>query len=141
MSWREHIKSTECNGRSEAIHCPEWDKKDSEGKVIEKCIFHVRTMTGGERDAYDAAGIAMRKEQGEDVPWWRHIRARLLVMCVVTPDGERAFEDHDYEWLSDKDGRAIQRLWNAASEWNKVTGADIEELKKTSEPTAAAASG
>ena len=130
--------------KSEAIPCPEWDRRNGDG-TVHPCILHVRTMSGEDRDAFDGLAVRIREADeaagATETPWFKCMRARLIVMVACDGDGKLVFEQGDYVWLSTSDGRPLQRIYNEAVEWNRITRADIEELKKTLEPTVAADSG
>ena len=153
MNLREQIEAATADfvkskPRSEAIECQEWDRRNGDGSV-HPCVLFVRTMSGEDRDEFDGLAVKIREadkvtEEGvkpKETPWYKAMRARLLVMCVVDADGKPVFQPDDYTWLSTADGRPLQRLYNEALDWNRITRADIDELKKTSEPAANVDSG
>lgn len=99
------------------IDVPEWG-----GSV------RVRTMTGGERDAFEAQiydadsnGIRLNRE---------NFRAKLLSKVLVDGAGTRLFSDKEILLLSGKSSKAIQRLFDAAQELNGISGAEQEAVEK-----------
>lgn len=97
---------------SETVEVPEWG-----GSVV------VRTMTGAERDRFEAE---ISKAGG--FVGMEHVRARLLVRTLGDVAGNRLFDENDIEALSGKSARALSRLFDVATELNGMTKEDQEEL-------------
>lgn len=103
--------------KTERIHVPEWG-----GDVL------VRTLTGAERDAFEALIIEKR---GSDYQVnMRDMRAKLAVWTVVDEDGKHLFTEKDVEALSRKSAGALQRIFNIASRLSGISSDDVEELAK-----------
>jgi len=102
--------------RREEVTLPEWG-----GSVF------VRTMTGTERDAFEAA---MLKTRGEDIERnLENYRARLLTYCVVDEAGAPIFvAEDDAKALGEKAIPALQKLFNVATRLNAMTESDLKEL-------------
>jgi hypothetical protein len=100
------------------VTIPEW--KDAEGKPL---VVHVRTLTADERDTFE-------REQLDKKPGTRRIRASLAAKAVVDAQGNRIFTDADIEAIGKKNGNAIDRLFAAVFELNKMSDADVKELEK-----------
>ena len=162
MSWAEDIRDTEDVAYSDAILCPEWDRKNADGTIKEPCVLAVRSMEGSDRDTFDWLSSRARKKDDERIEprldgwyiringedrgpfgtkdeaeengeWFCGMRARLLVLVVVDhATKEKVFKPEDWEWLTRKNGCVIGRLYAQALEFNRITPADVEELKKTS---------
>jgi hypothetical protein len=100
----------------------------------------VRTLSGAERDAFEAASVQTRGKNREVN--LANLRARLAVLCVVDDAGKRLFEDHEAAELGKKSAKALARIYDAAARLNGLTAEDAEELAKNSEsgPTAASTS-
>lgn len=87
----------------------------------------VRTMTGAERDAYEAEIYGGGKLNIENV------RARFLAKVLVNEQGELLFSDPgDVVVLGKKNARALQRIFRVAQEINALDDATLEELAKNS---------
>ena len=95
----------------ERVEVPEWS-----GAV------YLRTMTGAERDAFDAEVLSAPD---------RHInaRARLVIRVLVDADGNRLFADADAEALGAKSAAALNRLFDAACRLNGF-GDAVEDAEK-----------
>lgn len=98
----------------ELVNVPEWG-----GEV------YVRTLTGTERDAYEAGIIGQDRK-----PDLRNIRAKLLVRCLVDAEGRRLFSEADVDLLGNKSASVLDRLFAVAQRLSKLTAADIEDLEK-----------
>jgi hypothetical protein len=102
---------------SESVEVPEW------GVTV-----HVRSMTGRDRDMFEAQMLDMA-DSGSRM---ENFRARLAVFCATDEKGKRIFKDTDIKVLGQKSGRALDRVFEVASRLNKLTDADIEDTKKNS---------
>lgn len=103
----------------ESVDVPEW------GGTV-----YVRTLTGTERDAFEASVMAPRKGARMNTA---NIRARLGVLCIVDENGERLFSDRDAIELGKKSAPALDRIFTAAQRLNGLSAEDIEELVKNSD--------
>jgi len=99
------------------VDVPEW-----------KGTIRVRTMTGGERDAFEASiydtdkdGVKLNRND---------FRAKLLSKVIVDENGTRLFTDKEIEKLSGKSAKAIQRLFDVAQEINGISKAEQEVIEK-----------
>lgn len=99
----------------EEVQVPEWG-----GSV------YVRTLSGKERDEYEAGTVKI--ENGQQKQNLENFRARLVALCVVSDKGERLFNSKDVAALGNKSAAALQRLYNKAQELNAISDADVEEL-------------
>ncbi len=97
------------------VDVPEWN-----GKVWIRC------MTAGDRDLW---------EQHIQTLGFQNIRAKTAVSCVCDENGNLLFTDKDLPALSALHGKALDRIFEAAVLLSKVGKADLEDLKKNSEPT------
>lgn len=103
----------------ELVDVPEW------GGAV-----YVRTLTGEERDAFEAATVQSR---GKRVDLnLRNIRARLVALAVVDEDGRRLFTDGDVAALGKKSAQALNTLFGVAQRLSGLTEADVEEMAKNS---------
>ena len=108
------------------VEVPEWG-----GHV------YVATIGGDLRDEWEvdcldpATGAQKRS----------HIRARLLVRCLVDSEGRRLFRDDQVADLSRKSARALQRCFDVALRLNRLRKADLEELEGNSPAGPSAGSG
>ena len=102
------------------VEVPEWG-----GKVL------VRGLTGKERDAYEKSlveGKGKNKQINMD-----NARAKLVAITVVDENRKPIFTKDDIEALGKKSGRALSRVWVAATELSGIGEEELEELTKNSE--------
>jgi len=98
------------------VAVPEWG-----GEVL------VKTLTGTERDNFEQSLIGDdRKVSMTDA------RARLCAASIVDEEGSRLFTDADIAALGQKSGKALDRVYSAASRVSGLTAADFEEMVKNS---------
>lgn len=103
---------------TEAVACPEW------GGTV-----HVRTMSGTERDAFEAS---MLDAKGKGVSNLANIRARLLVRTLCDEGGNRLFADADADALGTKSAKVLDRLFDVAQRVNGLGAKDVEALQGNS---------
>ncbi len=116
MDLREQILNAD-DLPSESVPVPEWG-----------VTLHIRSMTGTERDVYDADLVGMRDMPLKDK--MRNMRAKLVVLCCVDESGQRVFNDDDVEELGKKSAKVLTRLSDAAQLLNAMGDAQIEEIAK-----------
>lgn len=106
---------------SEILSIPEWD-----GKSV-----RIKTMTGEERDAWEASTI-LGRGQNRRVNL-HNIRASLIAQVVVDDAGTRLFSKADIEALGQKSAKALDRIFDVAQRLNGLRAEDIEDLAGNSE--------
>jgi hypothetical protein len=105
---------------SQEVDVPEW------GGTV-----NVRTMTGTERDAFEAASFEGRgKSTKVNLV---NMRARLCAMTIVDDNGKRLFTDADIAELGKKSAKALDGVFAVAQKLNGLSVGDVEELAKNSE--------
>lgn len=88
--------------------------------------LYVRQLRGVERDAFEQS---MFEVKGDDLAEnLANLRARYLVLCIVDEAGERVFTADDADALGQKNGKALDTLYDRARKVNGLTPADVEEL-------------
>lgn len=95
----------------EPVQVPEWG-----GEV------QVRTMTGTDRDAFEASLI------GKDGRL-ENVRARLVSLTLCDEAGVRLFSDGDIDALGQKSAKALDRVFTVAQRLNGI-GTDQVEASK-----------
>jgi hypothetical protein len=99
------------------VEVPEW-----------KGSVRVRTMTGAERDSFEAD---IYQKKGDTIELNReHFRAKLLGRCIVDEKGARLFSDKDIMVLSAKSVKALDRLFTVAQELNGISKEEQDNIKK-----------
>jgi hypothetical protein len=94
------------------IPVPEW-----------KGSAYIRRLTAGERDAFDAL---VMERQGVGV------RTALCLRSLCDASGQRLFKDEDAEMLAGKCSTALDRVYDAAAEFNALADDTKQDLEKNS---------
>jgi len=84
----------------------------------------VRTMTGTERDAFEAA-LLNGDNKATNLA---NIRARMATLTVCDDDGGRLFNDDEMAALGAKSAAALDRIFAVAQELNHFGDKDAEDL-------------
>lgn len=108
--------------------------------------WYVRSMSSGERDAWEAENDALSLEadpSGRDVAAsrrarFKNFRARYLVKCLCDEHGELMFGESDVEALAGKSAAALDAAFAAAV---KLNAESPEEIAKLAGESVAAPSG
>ena len=103
------------------VEVPEWGGR-----------LWVRTMTGLERDRYEAGLVVEPGTKRADR--LANLRARLVALTAVDAAGERLFAETDVEALGAKSSKALDRVADAALKMNGLGPDDVEELVGNSVP-------
>ncbi len=101
--------------KNETVDVPEWNG-----------VVRVRTMTGADRDAFEASMITTLAD-GTRKPNMTNMRAKLVALTVVDDAGNRVFDVSDVDRLALKSAAALERVFNAAQRINGL-GAQAEEV-------------
>lgn len=96
----------------ELVNVPEWG-----GDVF------VRTMTGTDRDAFEASLIGKEGRM-------ENVRARLVSLTLCNEAGERMFGDAEIAALGKKSARALDRVFSVAQRLNGIGTEQVEAAKK-----------
>lgn len=91
----------------------------------------VKVLSGAERDAFEGL-ISAKAKLGQLSD---NMRATIVAACVVDDAGRPLFTEADIEALGRKNWKALDRVADAASELNKLTDSDVEEIRKNSAPS------
>ena len=102
------------DNRTKKVDCPEWG-----GSVL------VSTMSGFARDQFE--GSIVGKGGGTNTT---NIRAKLAVATVVDEQGNLIFNEKDIAALGKKSAVALDRIFSASQELNKITDDDVEDMAK-----------
>jgi hypothetical protein len=108
--------------KSQILEAQDLDRKEVGVSEWGGTVF-VRMLTGRQRDAFEA--------QQEKDPY-TDLRARLAVATVCDEAGNLLFSEADIPALTNKNGKALDRVFAAAVKFNGIAPADIEELRKNS---------
>lgn len=92
----------------------------------------IRSLTEAERSRYELSAIDPKTNE-----WSRKAaagsRRRLVALCVVDGDGNQLLTEADVVDLAEVDAAVVDRIFDAARDWNGFTKRDIDELEKNSE--------
>ena len=103
------------------VEVPEW------GGTV-----RVRSLSGAERDAFEASCTKERKDGGRDFDP-RNVRAKLVALTLVDENGLRMFQQDDVKAIGRKNAKALERIFDAATELNGLSGADVTSLEGNSD--------
>lgn len=101
--------------KTERVYVPEW------GGAV-----YLRTLTGEQRDAFERS-LLMDDMETRDTT---NVRAKLLVRALCDKSGTPLFTDAQVQALGQKSAAGLTRCYNKASEMNRVSVSDVEELAK-----------
>ena len=99
------------------VEVPEW------GGTV-----RVRSMTGAERDRFEADMLTEKGEARRDR--FVNVRAKLCSQVIVGEDGiSSLFTEKDIEALGKKSAKALSRVFDAARQLSGFTEEDVKELE------------
>lgn len=84
--------------------------------------LYVRSMTVGERDAYENLWLTRGKGGVKD------FRSELLCRVLCDENGGRIYADADVAEVASLDGAILSRVFDLAAAHNKLTEKDVREL-------------
>lgn len=114
MSIAEKILKADDRPKLVKVKVPEW------GVVI-----YVKVMDGAQRDQWE---LAVSKDV--DNPGTANIRAKLAIATVCDENGKLIFTTSQAANLGKKSSIALDRIYTAAKDLNKLSDQDIEDLEK-----------
>ena len=98
------------------VSVPEWN-----GSV------RLKTMSGKERDVFE--GIIQKQKKGQLIDL-TGLKAMLLSLTIIDEAGFLLFSEADLEKLNGKSSKAINDLFEIATEMNGIGEEAVEELRK-----------
>jgi hypothetical protein len=101
----------------ELVEVPEWGYR-----------LRVRSLTGAERDAFEASLLESRGKSREVN--LRNMRAKLVAASVRRSDDKRVFSDAQVEALGKKNAAALQRVFRVAQRLSGLGEDEVEELTR-----------
>ena len=99
--------------KTEDVPVPEW------GGTV-----RIRSLTGSERDQYDAEAYRAQQVGGEPLV---DFRVRRVAKALIGPDGKRLFSDADLAALGAKNGAVIDRLDDVVARLAGLTPQAVQE--------------
>lgn len=104
----------------EYMDIPEWG-----GRI------RVRSLSGRDRDAYDAEAYALSQASPNDPSAaLRDYRSRRVARAIVDEDGKRVFSKADVDALSSKNASVIDRIDDVVT---RLSGMDTEAIRRAAE--------
>jgi hypothetical protein len=103
--------------QDELVEVPEWGVR-----------LRVRSLTGTERDAFEASLLETRGRSREVN--LRNMRAKLVAQSVRKADDSRVFSDGQVEALGRKNAAALQRVFRIAQRLSGLAEDEVEELTR-----------
>lgn len=104
----------------EVVEVPEWG-----GSV------RVRTMTGYERDEFEAQIARQSTGEGKNTKVdMRGLKIKVLSLTLVNDKGELLFSPEQVQKLEKKSGKALDDVFQVASKLNGLGDKELEELVK-----------
>jgi hypothetical protein len=103
--------------QDELVDVPEWSVR-----------LRVRSLTGTERDAFEASLLETRGRSREVN--LRNMRAKLVAQSVRKVDDSRVFSDAQVEALGRKNAAALQRVFRVAQRLSGLAEDEVEELTR-----------
>ena len=88
----------------------------------------IRTMTGAERDEFDA--MIVRNKNAKQFHDPTEVRARLVVLCAIDESGARLFTEEDIPQLQQKAAKPLGAVADAIAALNGLDGE--EDIEKNS---------
>lgn len=89
-----------------SVEVPEWG-----GTVL------VRTMTGADRDAFEASMMSVNPD-GSRTPDMRNLRSKLVALTLVDEANNRLFDVSDIPRLAAKSAAALERVFEVSQRVN-----------------------
>lgn len=109
---------------TEDVEVPEW------GGTV-----RIRTLSGRERDAYNASLVKKTKSGGRDLNL-ENSAAKLVALCAIDENGNRLFPtEGDVIKLGNKSAAALTRIEAACQKLNGFTDEEVEEETEGFEKT------
>jgi hypothetical protein len=104
----------------ERLEVPEW------GGVV-----YLKALTARERDAYEISCLKTNR-QGKREFDGRNVRAKLASLTLVDESGARLFSEEDMNALGRKSAKALDRIFDKATDMNGLSERDREALEGNS---------
>lgn len=125
---------------------PEWAPQDTPEKERADFYVNIKTMTGMERDRYEAGMIEQQDQSAGPAKKVKitleNMRAKLLWRTIVDDDGNTIYKKSDIAQLGLKSAKVLDRLWTIARRLNGLSQEDVDFYVGNSdaEPSASSAS-
>jgi hypothetical protein len=113
--------------RYDYVAVPEWAPAGMDPSLV---FVRVRSLTGAERDAYDAETWQANNAGGQTAAL-ANFRARRVAKAIVDEQGARLFDDADIVALGAKNGAVIDRVDDAVIRLSGMKGAESVEAART----------
>jgi hypothetical protein len=125
---REKFAKTFHTFEKAEVDVSEWGEIDPETGKPEKTTVFVRELSAREKDQYEASLVSVKGKK-RDMNF-QDMRAKMAVLVCCDENGKPIFDPDDYEWLSQKPGKPLSRIYDTAVKLNGYSEEDEEELLK-----------
>lgn len=109
----------------EKVDVPEWGDFNKE--------IYIRNMSGTARSIFEISIVDTKDAKEQDHSYLHNIRSKLIVLSCCDKDGKLHFDDSDLEEVGKKSAGALESIFEAAMELNKISAKDVDEMEKTLE--------
>lgn len=106
------------------VSVPEWAPRNHPNP--DSWVLKLRGLNGRERDLFEAS--INQQRGGKQKQNFDNFRARLIVLCAVTPQGQRIFGRADIKRLGEKSAKALDRVFTKCNELNGFSDDDVESM-------------
>lgn len=113
--------------RIEPLEIPEWGRS-----------VYIRSLEGADRDAWEGMNSASANKGKVNLA---NVRARLAVLVVCDEHGVLLFKPQDATALGKKNSKALDRIFDKASQLSSLRDKDVEDAAKNSSSAPNDASG
>lgn len=123
LTLRDKIRECDDVDR-EVVDCPEW-----------KCKIEMRSPTSAQTSELEqwASARAPKEDETPDPKRFEGMKEKYIIACAFNPDdGKQIFSEADIEWLKEKSGKVIERLWTVAQRLTGLAEDEAEALGKNS---------
>lgn len=102
-------------------------------------VVYVKTLTASQRDQWEYDNFVKGNEKNLGnkekmtegaTKSLKQIRASLIILTATDAEGNPLFKDEDIEWLTNKNAKAVDRIYEVAQKINGMRKEDIEEVTK-----------
>jgi hypothetical protein len=98
-----------------------------------KVTMYVRSLTGAERDRWEASNVLKDKKTGTFDVKMENLRARLIEIAACHEDGSPYFQPGDVARIGQKNARTVAALYDASARISGISKEDLEDIVKNSE--------
>ena len=114
---------------TEDVAVPEWAPT---GVDPATCFVRVRSLSGTQRDAFEASMMGSVGTDGARKPNLVNMRARFCAQVMVDDTGARMWSDAEVELLGDRSAAALDRVYTVGQRLSSAGDAAVTAIAKNS---------